>query len=325
MKALIATLKAFGSAEQFEFVEKDVGPLKPDEILIGGICSTVSSADLRIRSKNTPRGFGFFMNLIFGFKRPRFESLGTDYLGVVLDVGRDVDRAMVGERLAIDLGMKVNGYRTLLKVKVTDQIARVPLNVSSPHAAAAIFGGSTALVFLRDKLKLGAGERVLILGAGGAVGSSAVQLAKHFGAEVSAVCSQNKATIIHSIGADNVHCYDKPGFKIKEGDYDVVLDCSGVYGTRTVQKWARPSGRVGFLVADLSLNLRCLYFAIFGKKKLVAGVVNISKADLDFLMTLIAQTVFIPVIGKTYAFKDVVAAHREIERGNKLGSTLLEY
>lgn len=325
MKTLIVTNKSFGSPEVLEFQETNFPQLGPKEFLLRGQFATVSTADIRIRSKNVPRGFKIIMGFIFGFRKPKFESLGTDYAGQVVQLGESVKDVALGDRVVVDLGMGLNGYRTYRTIKPKDIWAKIPEKVPSDVAVAAVFGGLTAILFLRDKLKVQSGDRVLIIGAGGAVGSSAVQLAKFFGAEVVAVCSAGKAEVVRSLGANLVFDYRSKDWEEKAKDFDVVLDCVGTLDISSARKFLKPRGRVGFIVADLMLNLKCVLFSAIESRRFLAGAIQGTKKDLQFLMELIEQGKFHPLVGKRFSFLDVVEAHREVESGHRLGSTLLEF
>lgn len=324
MKTLFVTSRSFGPPEVLEFKESQVDDLKDDEFLVEGQYASVSTADVRIRSKNVPKGFGLIMGLIFGFRQPKFESLGTDYSGQVIQVGKSVQGIKVGDRIVADLGMSLNGYRTLRKFRSKDVWIKIPDEVESDRAVAAVFGGITALVFLRDKLKVNIHDKILVIGAGGAVGSSAVQIATFFGANVSAVCSSDKAKVVKNLGASEVFDYKSQDWQNQGQDFDVVLDCVGVLDVSSSKKLLKADGRIGFVVADLFLNLKCPIASMVSSNRFVSGAVQGTKADLQFLMDLIRQGEFEPLIGKKYPFLQVIEAHREVERGHKLGSIVLE-
>lgn len=325
MNTLIATNKSFGPAEVLEFKEVPCAKPAANEFLVEGQFATVSTADIRLRSKNVPRGFGIIMGFIFGFRKPKYESLGTDYAGRVVQLGESVTDVQVGDRVVADFGMGLNGYRTYRTIKTKDVWTKVPDTVSSDVAVAAVFGGMTALLFLRDKLKVQPKEKVLIIGAGGAVGSSAVQLAKILGAEVVAVCSASKAEVVRDLGASLVLDYKSSDWQQKAQGFDVILDCVGVLDISSSRKLLNSGGRVGFIVADLMLNLKCVFSSIYGTHHFIAGAIQGTKNDLIYLMALIVEGKYTPLIGKRFSFSNVIAAHHEVEGGHRLGSTLLDF
>ena len=148
MKALIATMKSFGAPEVLEFKEAEIPKLGSEDFLLKGEFATVTTADIRIRSKNVPRGFKFLMGLVFGFQKPKFESLGTDYAGTVVQVGDSVKELKRGDRVVVDLGIGLTGYRTYRSIRPKEVWAKIPDQVSADVAVASVFGGITALVFL---------------------------------------------------------------------------------------------------------------------------------------------------------------------------------
>ena len=325
MKALVAINKSFGPPEVLEFKESICPELGPKDFLLKGQFATVSTGDVRLRSKNIPRGFKIIMGLLFGFRKPKYESLGTDYAGYVVQMGESVSEVSLGDRVVVDLGMGLNGYRTYRAIQSKDVWVRIPDKVPSDIAVAAVFGGLTASLFLRDKLKVQPKDKVLIIGAGGAVGSSAVQLAKFFGAGVFAVCSAGKAEVVRGLGASLVFDYKSKDWEQRAQDFDVVLDCVGVLNISSARKFLKPGGRVGFVLADLLLNLKCVAYSIFDQHVFVAGSAQGTKTDLQFLMELIEQGKYNPLIGRRFPFLEVIEAHREVESGHRLGSTLLEF
>ena len=324
MKNLIVTMRSFGPPEVLVFKESPSPSLGPQEFLLAGEFASVSTADVRIRSKNVPRGFGIIMSFLFGFRRPRFESLGTDYVGRVVQLGTSMPEVKKGDRVVVDLGMGLNGYRTFRTIKPKDLWVKVPESVPSDWAVASVFGGLTALLFLRDKLKVQAKDRVLVIGAGGAVGSSAVQLAQHFGADVIGVCSAEKAEVVKNLGASQVFDYKKQGWEGLAGKFDVVLDCVGVLDIASARSFLKPKGRAGFIVADVLLNLKCVVFSLFEPFVFSAGAIQATRQDLQLLMELIVKGEFKPLIGRRFPFHEVVKAYREVESGHRLGTTLLD-
>ncbi|MCC6138204.1 MAG: NAD(P)-dependent alcohol dehydrogenase [Bdellovibrionaceae bacterium] len=314
----------FGSAEVLSFKDQDIPSLPPDSFLVRGHFASVSVGDVRIRAKNVPRGFKMFVNLVFGFKRPRYPSLGTDYVGDVVKCNGDTS-VKVGDRIAADLGMTLGGHASHRIFKSKETYIVLPNTVSSEAVCASIFGGVTALHFLRNKLQLKQGEKILIIGAGGAVGSSAVQLAKFWGAHVTAVCSREKSKSVYELGADQVIDYKSSNWKDQLQKYDVVLDTVGELQWAEIIKILAPAGRVGFVVADLLLKLRCALLSLFTKRKYFAGAVNGTRADLAFLMDLMEKKKLKPLIGEIFSFDNIKEAHQSVESGHKLGTTLIKF
>lgn len=324
-KCLVAKNFSFGTPDVLTLIEEDIPAIQDDEFLVQGLFSSVSVADVRLRSKDVPKGFKLIMSLIFGFKKPKYDSLGTDYCGIVCRVGPKVTDLRIGDRIVADLGMQLNGSRTHRKFRQKDVWTKVPDQVLSQDAAASIFGGVTALIFLRDKLQIRDGESVLIIGAGGAVGSSALQIAKHYGAKVTAVCSHKKTEKVKSLGADTVINYENSNWTESVGLFDVILDTSGKVDIQIANKVLTPKGRVGFVVADLMLNITSAFRSIFSKRTYRAGAIESKITDIEFLIKLIQSQELKPLIGQVYPLTKIKEAHVAAGSGHKLGTILIDY
>jgi len=201
---LIAKNTEFGPPKVIRLEEINVPVPQSEEILVRSKASTVTTADGRLRSKNVPRGFGFIMGLLFGFKQPKYKALGTCVAGEVVAIGPEVKLFKVGDRVLGNLGMKLGGHAQYVSLPENGPVIKIPETISDEDAAAIVFGGTTALVFLRDKLKVKKGDRLIVIGAGGTVGSAAIQIGKIFGAHVTAVCSTEKEPLVYELGADAV-------------------------------------------------------------------------------------------------------------------------
>jgi NADPH:quinone reductase-like Zn-dependent oxidoreductase len=239
-----AVCRDYGPPEnvRIETVEKPVP--KTDEVLIRIRATTVSSGDWRVRSLTVPRGMGLMVRAVFGFSRPRNPILGTELAGEIEAVGASVTNFKVGDAV-VGYPSFPNGchaeYRTM---KASDRIVRKPDALSFEEAAAMCFGGATALDFLCDRAKLKAGENVLVIGASGALGSAAVQLAKHFGANVTGVCSTANVELVRSLGADRVVDYTREDYRRGGESYDVIFDAVGEASFKTHDHLLKPNGRL---------------------------------------------------------------------------------
>lgn len=320
----IAHNETFGPPQVVKVIEVPLPVVKRFEILVRVGASTVSAADWRLRSRNVPRGFGFIMGLLFGFKKPKYQSLGTELAGEVVAVGDRVTRFRIGDRIVANLGMKLGGHAEYAALPEQAPIAKLPAGVSTVDAAALVFGGTTALVFLRDKLKLKSSERLLVIGAGGAVGSAAIQLGRKMGAHVTGVCSGSKATLVKSLGVDSVIDYHQGDWRRTSERYDVIIDTVGGTTFENTRHLLTESGRIGLIVADLPLTLKSAWVSLFHQQKVYAGPITESAADLEYLLTLCEQGRFKPVIGAVFPLEQVVQAHESVESGHKLGNTVLK-
>lgn len=320
----IARNRKFGSPDVV-FIEQAPIPVpKRGQILVRTYAATVSTADWRLRSKNVPKGFGFIMGLLFGFKHPKYEALGTDLAGEVVALGEGVTQFRIGDRVVSNLSMKLGGHAEYRLLNEKSATAKIPTNVSYEQAVALVFGGVTALIFLRDKLKLVQNERLLVIGAGGAVGSSAIQLGKWMGAHVTAVCSTEKVSAVTELGVSEVIDYKKRSWLSEVEKYDVILDTVGGDSFKQIQTKLLAKGRLGLVVADLPTTLRSIWISLTQSQKVRAGPTSETASDLQFLLSLCEQGKFRPLIGATLPFEEIVEAHRRVESGHKLGSLVLK-
>ena len=225
MKAAVCT--AYGGPDVVEVRDVPAPIAKPDEVLIRVFASTVASGDARVRGARFPKGFGLLGRLFLGLTRPRTPILGTELAGVVEAVGAKVKRYRPGDEVFAFSGVGMGCHAELKAMPEDGPIALIPGGFTYGEAAAISFGGTTALYFLRNLADVQPGERVLINGASGAVGSAAVQLARHFGAHVTGVCSAANAGLVRSLGADEVIDYAEADFARCDARWDVILDTVG--------------------------------------------------------------------------------------------------
>lgn len=320
---LIARNTTFGPPNVIQLIEVPTPEPKDREVLIRVQATTVSAADSRLRSRNVPRGFGLIMGLLFGFSRPKYQALGTELAGEVVKTGSHVTRFKVGDRVVANTGMKLGGHAQFVALREDAPMARLPASVTDAQAAALVFGGTTALAFLRDKAKLQRGERLLVIGAGGAVGSAAVQLGKYFGAHVTAVCSAEKHAAVKALGADTLIDYAQVDWRKLDAQFDVILDTVGGTNFENARAQLTPRGRLLLVVADLPLMLKSAWISLTHPQKAIAGSISENSRDLEFLVKLCEAGAFVPLIGQVVPFSKIVEAHALVDRGHKLGACVL--
>ncbi len=294
---------------------------KSHEVLIKIHATTLSSGDWRARSLSMPPGFGPIAPLVFGVRGPRQPILGTELSGVIEAIGANVSKFKVGDAVFAFPSFAMGAHAEYRALPQDGPIALKPRNLSFPEAAALSFGGVTALQFLRDRAKVRAGEKVLVIGASGAVGSAAVQLAKNFGASVTGVCSGANLDLVKSIGADRVIDYAKEDF-IKSGDqYDIICDTIGVTLFAVCKDALSPGGRLLLVASELAQVLGA------GRKPngkaVMAGTGNATVEHLLFLKELAEAGRFKPVIDRRLPFEQIVEAHRRVDTGRKAGSVVI--
>lgn len=298
--------------------------IKDNEVLIRIRATTVSSGDWRARSLEMPPGFKLMSRLFFGVSRPRQPVLGTELAGDIEAVGKDVGKFKIGDAVFADLGAGFGCHAEYRAMPEDGAMARKPANLSYREAAALSFGGATALRFLRNKGKLARGEKVLIVGASGAVGSAAVQLAKHFGAQVTGVCGPTNVALVKSIGADRVIDYTREDFTRGGERYDVILVTAGALPFSRCKDSLTERGRLLLVVAGLPEMLEIPWAALTSRKKVFAGPVEGTAEDLALLEQLAQSGAFKPVIDRCFPLERIVEAHALVDSGHKKGSVVID-
>ena len=295
----------------------DVPRPKPGarEVLVRVQAAAVTSGDARIRGARFPAGFGPAVRLAFGITRPRRRVLGSAFAGLVESVGAELDGVAPGRAVCGMTGTKLGAHAQYLVARA-DRVAQVPAGVAPDDAAGVLFGGTAALFFLRDKASVAPGMAVLVNGASGAVGTNAVQLAKHFGATATAVTSAANAELVTGLGADHVIDYTSQDIAAAGARFDVVLDC---VGNLTIK-----SGRP--LLTDggvLVLAVASLWDAIRARGNVVAGSAPERVEDIELLLGLFAAGQLTVVHDHAYDLDDIVEAHRRVDTGHKRGNVIV--
>ncbi len=322
MKA--AMYDRYGAPEVVQIREIPRPQPKANEVLIKVLASTVTSADWRVRSLTVPSGFGWIMRLVFGITKPKQPILGSELAGVIESVGSNVSNFKVGDHVFAFSDAALGCHAEYKCMPHTGLIALKPVNCSYDEAAALSFGGTTALDFLR-RAKLQAGEKVLVNGASGCVGSAVVQLVKHFGANVTAVCSGTNVELLKSIGADHVIDYTQQDFTNNSKTYDVIVDTVGTAPYSRCKDSLTDNGRLLLVLAGLTDMLGASLVSLRSRKKVIAGPVTSRVEDLRFLAELVEAGKFKPVIDKRIPFEQIVEAHRHVDSGRKRGNLVLTF
>lgn len=320
MKAVV--YEQYGPPEVLKLREVAKPKPKPNEVLIKIRATTVTSADRRARSLDVPAGFGLMSRLAFGVSRPRQPILGSELAGDVESVGQDVRTFKVGDPVFAfsDTGMRCYAeYRCLPE---NGALALKPANLSYEEAAAMSFGGTTALYFIR-KGKLRSGEKVLVNGASGAVGTACVQLARHFGAEVTGVCSTANVDLLRSLGATHVIDYTQEDFTRNAQTYDLIIDTVGTAPFSRCKASLTERGRLLLILATLPEMLQIPWLSLTHKKSVIAAMATGRQQDLRFLAGLAESGKFTPVIDRRYPIEQIVEAHRYVDTGRKKGNVII--
>jgi NADPH:quinone reductase-like Zn-dependent oxidoreductase len=323
LKAILHT--RYGPPDVLQLEEVDTPVPKDNEVLIAIHASTVSTADCNMRNFTfvTPSMLPF-AKLIFGIAKPwKPRILGTELAGEVERTGKDVKTFKKGDRIFASTGMTGGGHAQYACLPETGAVARKPDSLSWEEAVAIPFGANTALYFLRDLGKIQAGQEVLIIGASGSIGSAGVQLAKHFGAIVTAVCSGANVDMVRSLGADKVIDYTKEDFTKHSTAYDLIFDIVGATSFHRCRHSLKADGVFLQNIIGLADVVRIVWTSIGGGKKLKGGVAMENPARMKFIAELAAAGKLKPVIDRSYPLEQIADAFKYVERGHKKGNVVI--
>lgn len=294
----------------------------PRELLIRVKATTVSSGDARVRARRVPEGMGLLMRLAMGWSAPRQPVLGTECSGVVEAVGAEVTRFRAGDAVVAFRGAAMGTHAEYVAVREDGAVAPKPEALSWGEAASLLFGGTTALHYLREA-RVKPGERVLVLGASGAVGVAAVQLARVAGAEVTAVCSAANAELVRGLGAARVIDYGAEDFTRGDSRWDVVMDCVGATDYARCARVLAPGGRLLRIVCGLGGLLAAPFQGRLAGHRVIAGVAAERPEDALHLVGLAREGTYRAVIDATVPLQRIAEAHARVDSGRKRGSLVV--
>lgn len=320
MKAYV--YRRYGGPDVVELAEVQKPTPKDNEVLVKIHATTVTAGDWRVRTLDMPKGFGPIARLVLGITRPRQPILGAELAGVVETVGKDVTRFRPGDAVLAFPGGKMGCHAQYRVVAEDDPLALKPENLSFEEAASLSFGGSTALHFLR-KAAIKPGEKVLVIGASGGVGTALVQLAKHFGAEVTGVTSTTNLELVTALGADRVIDYTKEDFAKSGETYDVIADTVGAATFARCKHALKGKGRLLAIAGGLPDMLAALWAPMTGNKRVIVGPAEERPEDVRHLAELAKAGVLRPVIDRRYEFSQMAEAHAYVETRRKRGSVVV--
>ena len=314
MKAVVQD--RYGPPTVLRIAEVDRPEPKANEILIRVHASTVSQTDTHVRAAHP-----FFWRLIGGVRRPRWRTLGVDLAGEVEEVGSAVTEFNVGDAVFGSPSALLGCHAEYVCSRTGRALALKPAGMTFEEAAATYDGGSQALSAMRQA-EVQMGQRLLIYGASGSLGTAAVQLAKHLGAHVTGVTSSKHVDLVRSLGADEVIDYTRQDFTKTGETYDAIIDAVGKHHFRRSRRALKPGG---VFVATDGLENVALWavMRLFGRRRLRFASGRRSKDDIELLKQLVEAGEYRPVIDRTYPMAEVAEAHRYVDAWHKAGNVVL--
>ena len=320
MKAIVCT--KYGPPDVLQLKEVERPSPKDNEVLIRVHAATVTAGDCELRRFKMPTWLWLLARIGFGFRGPRKKILGQELAGEIESVGKAVTLFRKGDQVFAFTGLRLGAYAEYACLPEKGLIATKPANVTYDQAATVPVGGLHALHFLR-RANIQTGQKVLINGAGGSIGTIAIQLAKSYGAEVTGVDSSNKLDTIRSIGADKVIDYTKEDFTKNGETYDVIFDTVGKSSFSDSIKSLKEEGFYLLGNPGLSQQVRRLWTSMTSSKKVIGGMLSYRTEDLVFLRELIEAGKIRSVIDRCYPLEQTAEAHRYVDTGQKKGNVVI--
>ena len=321
MKAIVWT--NYGPPEVLQLQDVDRPTPKDNEVLIKVNAATVFAGDCELRRLDLPLLIRIPLRIYFGIAKPkRVTRLGQELSGEIETVGKDVKSFKKGDQVFAAAGLRFGSYAEYACLRESAAIVHKPDGVSFEEAAAIPTGGMEALHYIR-KGNIQKGESILINGAGGSIGTFVVQLAKHFGAEVTAVDHTDKLDMLRSIGADHVIDYTRDDFANNGKTYDLVFDSVGKKSFSRCVKALKPDGRYLLASPNPRTRIRGRWVSISSDKHVIIEAVEPTTEDLNYLVGLIESGTIKVVIDKRYPLEQTAEAHRYVETGQKKGHVII--
>lgn len=323
MKSVIAN--SYGGPEVLQIINIDKPIPKENEVLIQIKATAITAASTSMRE-----GKPYFGRLFIGLTKPKIKTPGTDLSGIIESVGKRVTKFKVGDHIMAETGLDCGAYAEYICLSEDELIVHKPENISHEEATGIIDGACTSLSFFTDSVKIKKGQKVLINGASGSIGTAAIQLAKHFGAEVTGVCSTKNKALVKDLGADSVLDYTTKDLDNTKQKFDIIFDTVGKMSFKTGKKLMNDKSL--FLTPVLSFNalITMLFVSPFADKKLkfdATGIrsQNLRMRDLKILRDLLSDKIIIPVIDRVYQLEQIQEAHSYVDQGHKRGNVVVNF
>jgi NADPH:quinone reductase-like Zn-dependent oxidoreductase len=320
MKAIVCTKYGPPEVLQLKEVEKPVP--KDNEVLVKIYATTVTVADVRVRGFKVPLSFWLPARIALGLRKPKKAILGSVFAGEIESTGNKVKLFTKGDHVFASAGHTFGAYAEYICLPENGCLAIKPANVTYEEAAAIPWGGITALHFLR-KANIQRGQKVLIYGASGSIGTSAVQLAKHFGAEVVGVCGTSNLDLVKSLGAGRVIDYTREDFTGSGEAFDVIFDTVGKSPFSGCIRSLKKEGTYLPTVVTPALGVRMKWASMTSGKILIGGTLAPKAENLMYLKGLVEAGALRPVIDRCYPLERIVEAHRYVDKGHKKGNVVI--
>jgi NADPH:quinone reductase-like Zn-dependent oxidoreductase len=321
MKAVVAT--KYGSPDVLRLKEVEKPTPKDNEVLVRIIATPATTADSMMR-----KGPGLVGRIFTGLRGPRTKIPGSIFAGEIEATGKDVQGFKAGDQVFGESGLDAGCYAEYKCLPEDGALADKPANMTFEEAAAVVEGALTALAFLRDKGRIQSGQRVLINGASGSVGTAAVQLAKYFGADVTGVCSTTNLEMVTSLGASTVVDYTREDFTNTGQTYDIIFDTVGKSSFSRCKGSLTPNGVYLSTFLGLPILLQTLWTSKIGSKRAIITFAGLrppreKTKDLVLLKELIEAGKIKSVIDKCYPLEQIAEAYRYVDRGHKAGNVVI--
>ncbi|MFB7139106.1 NAD(P)-dependent alcohol dehydrogenase [Gottfriedia sp. NPDC056225] len=321
MKAIICT--KYGPPEVLQLKEVEKPTINDDEVLIKIHATTVTAGDVKLRASDFPFMYWLPSRLMFGLTKPRNKIPGCELAGEIVKVGEKVKSFKIGDHVFGYSGFSFGANAEYISLPEQGVLTKKPINMSFEQAAAVPVGAITALHFLRRSI-IQNGQSVLIYGGSGSVGTYAIQLAKYFGTEVTAVCSTSNLELVRSLGAIEVVDYTKEDVTKSRKTYDIIFDTVGKTSFSDCKKLLNKDGT--YLLSAVwkpSVYFKAFWNNLTSNEKAILGVANMNKEDLNYIKALIEADRLTAVIDRHYPLNQIAEAHHYVEQGHKKGNIVI--